>query len=103
MLRAALGRDASAAHRRTPRADRRLPHPAGDWPGRHGHRLRGRTGVAGAARGAQGAAAATAAWLEAAATVRAGGAVGGAAAPHEHRAGLRRRRAGWAALLRDAV
>src|SRR5262249_17293589 len=31
------------------------------------------------------------------------GAVGGAAAPHPHRAGLRRGRGGGAALLRDAI
>ena len=40
---------------------------------------------------------------QAAAAVRARGAGGGPAAPHQHRAGLRRRRGGRAALLRDAV
>ena len=40
---------------------------------------------------------------QAEAAVRAGGASGGPAAPHQHRAGLRHRRGGRAALLRDAV
>src|SRR5262249_18324439 len=40
---------------------------------------------------------------QAGAAVRAGGQGRGAAAPHQHRAGLRRGGSGWSPLLRDAV
>ena len=94
---------AARATPRAPRATGRLPRPAGDRPRRHGGRLRGRAGLAGPARGAEGPAPTDAPRPEAAAAVRAGGALGGAAAPHQHRAGLRGRRGRRAALLRDAV
>ena len=101
---AVLGRRLAArAMPRAPRAAGRLPRPAGDRPRRHGGRLRGRAGLAGPARGAEGPAPTDAPRPEAAAAVRAGGALGGAAAPHQHRAGLRGRRGRRAALLRDAV
>ena len=84
-------------------SDRRLPGPPRDRPGRHGRGLRGRAGLAGPARGAEGPAGPRAARRQAARAVPPRGAGGGAAAPHQHRAGLRRGRARGDALLRHAV
>ena len=90
------GRRASAAGR--------LPHPPRGRPRRHGRRLRGRAGLARPARRPQGAAAAAAARTPSTKQpLRARGEGGGEAAPHQHRAGLRRRRARRPALLRHAV
>ena len=100
-----------SANRRSPGshstsgADRRLPDPPRDRPGRHGRRLRGRADLAGPPRGAEGPAAAQLSsdrMVQAALPPR--GAGRGPAAPHQHRAGLRGRRAGRGCpLLRDAV
>ena len=77
-------------------------HPRGR-PRRHGRRLRGRAGVAGPPRGPEGPAAAQPARPEADGPVPARGPRGGPAAPHQHRPGLRRRRARRRPLLRHAV
>ena len=88
----AAGRAAAAAG-----AARRLPDPPRGRPRRHGRRLRGRAGVAGPPRGAEGPARPQPLLdPRQTAPVPARGAGGGAAAPHQHRAGLRRRRAGRA-------
>ena len=81
----------------------RLPDRPRDRPGRDGDRLRGRAGLAGPTRGAEAAAPRPEGRREAPGPVRAGGAGGGEAAPHQHRPGLRRRRARGLALLRDAT
>ena len=72
-------------------------------PRRHGGGLRGRAGVARPAGRAQGPCRPRDSRPGAGEAVRARGPRGGPVAPHQHRAGLRRRRAGGAALLRDAV
>ena len=96
------GDGAVAVARPAPEAGR-LPHPAGDRPGRHGGRLRGRAGVARPPRGPEGPVGRRPDRPPAGPPVRARGQGGGAAAPHQHRAGLRRGPAGRAPLLRHAV
>ena len=81
----------------------RLPDHARDRPRRHGGGLRGRAGVAGPPRGRQGAAPPVAARLEIRTAVCPRGADGGQAAPHEHRARVRRRPGRRLSLLRDAT
>ena len=97
-------------HRRRGRSRRdaagaagRLPHPPRGRPRRHGRRLRGRAGVARPARGAEGPARCGAVRRQAGAALPARGAGRGAAAPHQHRAGLRRGPGRRASLLRHAV
>src|SRR5262249_55282473 len=79
------------------------PDRAGDRPRRHGCRLRGRAGVAGPARGAEGTARPGPAGCEVPTAVPAGSPVGGPAASHQYCPGLRRGRTGRPTLLRHAV
>ena len=81
----------------------RLPPPARGRPRRHGRRLRGRADLARPAGGAEGAAVRRGARPAAAAALPERGAGGGAPAPREHRAGLRRRLRARRPLLRHAV
>ena len=74
------------------RAAGRLPHPPRDRPRRHGRRLRGRAGVARPPRGAEGPAARRPDRPDPPGAVPPRGPGRGRAAPHQHRAGLRRRR-----------
>ena len=104
---AGLSGDAAAARagrrRRPPAAAGRL-HPAPRArPRRHGHRLRSRARVAQEPGGAQGHAPAVPCRPGLPAAVSDRGPLGGEAAPHQHRAGLRLRRAGRRLLLRDAM
>ena len=80
-----------------------LPHPARGRPGWHGGGLRGRAGIAGPARGAEGDGRPPPERPHAPRPVRPRGQGRRAAAPHEHRAGVRRRRGGGRSLLRHAV
>ena len=84
-------------------AARRIPHPPRGGPRRHGSRLRSGAGIPRPARGAQGASDGRADVPDPPRAIPPRGAGGGAAAPHQHRAGLRRRRARGRALLRHAV
>ena len=101
--RPGCARDAAGAGTPDARAAGRLPHPPRDRPRRHGHRLRGGAGEPGPARGAEGPAATSPGRPQPARAVPARGPGRGDAAPHQHRAGLRRRRARRGALLRHAV
>ena len=90
--------------RRAARAARRLPHPPRGRPRRHGGRLRGRAGLARPPRGPEGPARRSARPTRGRCErFRREAQAGGAAAPHQHRAGLRRRRARRRPLLRHAV
>ena len=83
----------ASADGNVPAAARRVPHPPRGGPRRHGDRVRGRAGVAGPARGAEGPAVPGPGRRQPSGAVPPRGAGGGEAAPHQHRAGLRRRRA----------
>ncbi len=72
---------------------RRLPGPPRDRPGRHGRGLRGRAGLAGPPRGPEGPARPRRGRPQGAGAVPPRGQGRGAAAPHQHRAGLRGRAA----------
>ena len=97
------GRIGRAGPRAASRAAGRLPHPPRDRRGGHGGRLRGRARVAQEPRGAEGHAPAVPRRPDLPAAVPDRGPLGGAAAPHQHRAGLRLRRARRHLLLRHAV
>ncbi len=98
-----LKRFRAARREVAPGPTRRLPHRPRTRPRRHGCCVRGRTDLARPARRAQDPRAARAARHHPARAVRPRGAGRGEAAPHQHRAGVRRRRAGRAAVLRDAA
>ena len=85
---------AAAARRAASQADRRLPDRPRDRPGRDGGRLRGRADLAGPPRGAEGPARAGGRRPEGPGAVPPRGPGRGAAAPHQHRAGLRGRPGG---------
>ena len=76
----------------------RLPGRARGRPGRHGRGLRGRAGLPGPARGPEGPAPAGLPGPQDAGPVPPQGAGGGAAPPHQHRAGFRGRQ-GWRGQL----
>ena len=82
---------------------RRFPHPRRNRPRGHGDRVRSLSGVAGPPRGRKSLAQAVASGSQALAAVSAGIADCRAPAPHQHRARVRRRRAGWISLHRHAT
>ena len=92
-----------AGRRTHPWADRRLPDPPRDRPGRHGGGLRGRADLAGPPRGAEGPAGARVRRPDGPGAVPPRGPRRGPAAPHQHRAGLRGGPGRRRPLLRHAV
>ena len=92
-----------AAGVRRPSSPRRFSHRPRDRPRRHGRRLRGGAAVAGPARRPQGAAVRGGTGRPPAAALQERGPGGGATAPHQHRAGLRRRLRARRPLLRHAA
>ena len=84
-------------------AARRIPHPSPGGTRRNGNRLRSSAGISRPARGTQGPSDGRADVCDPPRAIPPRGAGGGAAAPYQYRAGVRRWRARGRALLRHAV